>query len=378
MPTPADVPAEHWLRQPGAIAGFAPSEGFYCTSLRVPAPGVPGLEGTGGWWPSLAEPPSMERLHARPVFCGNPLLFPFPMGISDSTLRYRGRDYPLRPTRERRVVHGVVRDHPWTVERTWTDGDGDHLHASITNAGNETMLGQYPFPFRFTATQTLRGATLTMEVEAENLHDAPIPVAMGIHPYVPFPMVAGGSWEDCAVWSDVTHQVETAGENEGQLTPVAGIADLRQSPRVVDLLAAVAHRLPNGGMMYNYANPPGDDRGVRWSITDTRHNLSLKVETSSDFRSVVLWAPREPTVCVSPVICTIVPNGFNLAAAGQDTGMVDLEPGQTWRTWCRITAVAGAAGAALCLGPVPPPPARPRQIGRTAGQGSSRWPAPSQ
>jgi galactose mutarotase-like enzyme len=340
-PIQPEAPAEHWLRQEQALAGFAPSEGFYCTSLRVPAPGVPGLEASGGWWPALREPPSLARLHERPVFCGNPLLFPFPMGISGGTLRYQGRDYPLQPTRERRVVHGVVRDQPWTVERTWTDGEGDHIRATITNAGSEEMLRQYPFPFRFSATQTLRGATLTMETEAVNLHDAPMPAALGIHPYVPFPMIPGGSGEDCVVWSDVTHRMETSGDDEGRLTPVEGVADLRQTPRVVDLLAEQAPRQPNGGMMYTYANEPGDARGVRWSMTDTRHRLSVRVETAPDFRSVVLWAPRTPTVCVSPVICTVLPNGFNLAARGQNTGMVELEPGQTWRTWARITATAG-------------------------------------
>jgi galactose mutarotase-like enzyme len=259
------------------------------------------------------------------------------MGIAGGTLHYAGREYPLRPTRERRVVHGVVRDRPWTVERTWADATGNHVRATISSAGSEEMLAEYPFPFRFTATQTLHDNTLEIEVEAENLHDAPIPVALGIHPYVPFPMVPDGRREDCAIWSDVTHLMDTAGDHEGRLTPVSGVADLRQTPRAVDLIAAQGH--PNGGMMYTYANQPGDTRGVRWSMADPRHGVAVHVETNSDFRAVVLWAPREPTVCVSPVICTVVPNGFNLAARGQDTGMVDLAPGQTWRTWARITAV---------------------------------------
>jgi galactose mutarotase-like enzyme len=77
-------------------------------------------------------------------------------------------------------------------------------------------------------------------------------------------------------------------------------------------------------------------------MVDPRVGVGVHVETNDDFRAVALWAPREPTVCVSPVICTVVPNGFNLAARGQDTGMVELEPGQTWRTWARITATASA------------------------------------
>ena len=345
MALPA-VPAEHWLRQPQAIAGVAPSEGFYCTALRVPAPDVAALHAGGGWWSALCEPPSMERLHARPAFYGNPLLFPFPMGVSGGVLRYRGREYPLASSRERRVIHGVVRDRPWTVERTWTDAGGDHIRASITNQDQPELLAEYPFPFRFTATQTLRNATLTLDVEAENLHDAPIPIGLGIHPYVPFPMVPaalGGQEADAHVWSNVTHAMDaTPGESEGTLAPARGVAGLRERPRAVDLIAAQGH--PDGGMMYFYANPPGATGGVRWTIADERHGLAVRVETNDDFRAVVLWAPRRPTVCVSPVICTVLPNGFNLAASGRDTGMVELEPGQVWRTWARITATVGVAG----------------------------------
>ena len=337
--SPPNVVAENWLRQPAAMAGLSPSKGSYCASLRVHAPGVPEVEASDGWWPVLREQPPAE-LRSPPVYCGNPLLFPFAMGIADDVLRFHGRDYRLLPSREDSVMHGVVRDRSWVVEQAWTDSAGDHLRTSIT-ADSEQTLSQYPFPFHLTATQTLQDTTLTIEVRAVNLHDRPIPVGLGIHPYIPFPMVPGGGKEDCVVWSDVTDQMETSGDNEGMLTPAAGVGDLRRTPRVADLLAEQAPYRPSGGMMYTYANHPGDDRGVRWSITDIRRNLSVAVETAPEFRSAVLWASREPTVCVSPVISTMLPNGFNLAARGQDAGMVELEPGQTWSTWARITAVAG-------------------------------------
>lgn len=330
--------AENWLHQPSAVAGVRPSRGSYCASLRVLAPKIPELQASGGWWPALREQPTAEQ-STPPVYCGNPLLFPFAMDISENTLQFQGRHYPLQPSREETVMHGVVRDQTWTVERAWTESDADHIRTSIT-ADSDQMLSQYPFPFRLTATQTLRNSTLTIEIEALNLHDAAIPVGLGIHPYVPFPMVTGGRREDCVVWSDVTHQVQISGESEGALIPMAGPADLRRTPRVVDLLRGQSARRPDGGMMYTYGNQPDDDRGVRWSITDARRKLSVRVETAPPFRSVVLWAPREPTVCVSPVISTMLPNGFNLAAHGHDTGMIELEPGQTWSTWARITAVA--------------------------------------
>jgi hypothetical protein len=131
------VPAELWLRQPAAVAGFAPSAGFCCTAFRVRTGGAPPSH---AWWPVLAEPPSWEALRAQPAFYGNPLLFPFPMAISGGRFSYRAREYTLPPSRGGRVVHGLVRDAPWTVERHWQDDAGDHLRAAHGHAGGMVEL----------------------------------------------------------------------------------------------------------------------------------------------------------------------------------------------------------------------------------------------
>src|SRR5687767_5215988 len=151
------VPAEWWLRQPDAAAAFTPSEGFWCTAFRVRV--------GGEWVRALAEPPSWEVLRTRPTLVGNPLLFPYPMAVSDGAFTHGGERYVLGRGREGRVIHGVVRDHPWTVERTWTDAEGDHLRASICTNGHEAALAQFPLPFRLTATYTLQGTTLRLQVE---------------------------------------------------------------------------------------------------------------------------------------------------------------------------------------------------------------------
>lgn len=337
--SPTDgVPAEHWLRQSDAAASFVPSEGFCCTALRI-------RDGEG-WWSVLAEPPTWERLRARPAFYGSPLLFPFPLRVSGNGFEYRGRRHSLAPGRDGRVVHGLVRDHPWAVERAWTDGAGDHLRAAITTAGEPDLLAQFPFPFRLSATYTLSGRTLGLEVEAVNLGESPMPFGLGVHPYFPTPLVPGGRLEDEIVRSDVTHVVQAAPDgNVLALEPAAGGLDLRPGRPLAEFLAAQDALIGSGrrGAATQYAVPgalgaaASDAPGVSWALRNVTTGHCVRVETSAAFGALVLFVPRPPTV-VSPVPCTCLADAFNLASHGQVSGVVELEPGATWRAWTRLSA----------------------------------------
>src|SRR3712207_7915132 len=56
--------------------------------------------------------------------------------------------FPYTTLFRSRVAHGLVRDHAWTVERQWEDGEGAHLRASISSEGDPQKLAEYPLPFR--------------------------------------------------------------------------------------------------------------------------------------------------------------------------------------------------------------------------------------
>ena len=352
------VPASVWLRGPDAVAGFTPEEGMYCTAFRVRT--------AAGWWPVLAEPPDWERLRARPAFYGNPVLFPFPMAVSDGRFPYAGREVRLPPSREGRVIHGFVRDAPWTVERRWTDAAGDHLQAALTTAGDPALLASFPFAFRLRVVYSLLGTTLTLGTEATNLGDGPMPAALGVHPYFPLPPRPDGRTEDLVVRSDVTHTAVVAPGGAGvELLPAADPVDLLAGRRVAPWLTARMERTGHGaGAAPVYARvdarsgavfpaPPAgagtaagsagplDDDGVAWSLTDTRLRREVTVRTSDAYRVLVLFAPRQEATVLSPVLCTCLPDAFNLAAHGHAGGMVEIAPGASWRTRVRLTGQPG-------------------------------------
>jgi hypothetical protein len=88
-------------------------------------------------------------------------------------------------------------------------------------------------------------------------------------------------------------------------------------------------------------------RGIGWSLTDPRRGYGVTLESGAAFRVLVLFAPRPPTAILSPVLCTCLPDAFNLAAHGHAGGMVEIPAGGTWGTWVRLSArVPAPAGEA--------------------------------
>jgi galactose mutarotase-like enzyme len=372
----AGLAEARWLRCDGAAAAVVPPVGFCCAAFRVRLD-KPGAAFENAWLRVLDEPPSGDALRQRPAFFGTPLLFPFPMAIPGGAFTYRGEQYALRPTREGRVVHGLVRDHPWTIERAWSDSHGAHIRASICTAGNDDLLSYFPFPFRLAATYTLDRRALTLETEATNLGDRPMPAGLGIHPYFPIPLLPAaqeGRPEACVTASDVTHLVAVGHDGRTlEMSPVPDHLDLRAGQVVTALLAGQPERRPRGGLLVSYARLPppgagpardappttsqaadrlrpaaraGDWAGVRWSLIDRDHGLTVEVETDEQFWVLVLFAPPGPPAVISPVLCTCLPNAFNLASHGHATGMVELEPRQTWRARARIRVLEGPPSSA--------------------------------
>jgi galactose mutarotase-like enzyme len=351
--TPADI----WLTQPASTAGFSLAEGFWCTALRV-------RSAAGDWLPVFTEPPNFTALQTRATFYGNPLLFPYPVTIIGGAFTYRGQRYELPPTKERRVIHGVVRDRPWTLERTWQDESGSHVHASIDVI--DTIA--FPFPFRFEATYSLLGTILTLAVKAINLGDAIMPFGLGIHPYFPlegafpeslnassgdatanapdaaFPAAALKDLDRYVVQCNATHFAGGPTGDSVTLTAPEPPFDLRSGQTVGALYASQSR--PGLHLVYTKDLPEKtrDTAGLTWQLTDTVRGVTTTIETGEDFRTMLLFSRLAPVPVVSPVIATCLSNAFNLAAAGYPSGMLELAPRESWQTWVRMTATHATAG----------------------------------
>jgi galactose mutarotase-like enzyme len=325
-----DPPAELWLRTEQAEAAFAPSQGFWGTAFRV--------RRGDGWLPIVAEPRDWAALESRTRWFGSPILFPFPLHVAEGRFAYRGRTHQLPLDDGRAPSHGVLRSVPWRLERAWQDEAGLHASATFSNVEPVDRLADFPFPFRFAATYTLAGRGLHLAMEATNLGQEPMPFGVGIHPYLPLPLVPGGRVDNLVVTADGA-RVARFGEGDATvaLEPVPPEADLRGSVPIGRLFG-INHAGNRSAIYVTYAD--FERPGFGWRIEDRAAGLTVAVATSDDFRTMVHWAPPDRSV-VSPVIATSLANGFNLRERGFQSGVRDLEPGQSWQGWMRLDVTAG-------------------------------------
>jgi len=296
----------------------------------------------------LAPPPSIPALREQPTWYAVPVLFPFPGRVRGARFHFEGRDVELVPSDGHgNAIHGSVQKRAWTVVSATADAAGGAvLRSQIDTEGSPDILGEWPFPFRLSMEVRLRAGALTLALTAENAGRSAMPMGLGLHPYFATPLGGSGSRDDNLVSIAAERLWEqTRALPTGVTYPVAESIDLR-SPRALGSLPS--QQYPGIGRMQNLlystfgttrglaSDAPG---GIRAAIRDASQKLEVQMETSAGFGALVLFTPPwNSSLSLEPHTC--VPDAFNLANRGLETGVVVLQPGATWRGWVRFSARA--------------------------------------
>lgn len=172
---------------PAASADILPGRGGSCSAATLVRDGVPRQV--------IWAPPGYEADPTLSFMGGIPILCPFAGRLLAETFEFRGRTYRI-PVRHGCLVpiHGLVHDRQWRV----IDRAADHLTIEFELVRDAADLrGAWPADFRLTATWSLMPAALTLGLMLEAR--GPMPAALGLHPYLPLPIVPGGDPRGCVV-----------------------------------------------------------------------------------------------------------------------------------------------------------------------------------
>ena len=111
------------------------------------------------------------------------LLFPFPNRLDRGRYDWLGQTYqfPLNNAATENAIHGFVRSEAFEVEYVFLAKDHASILCSYTYEGG---LDYYPFPFTLEVEYLIHdNGTFTLEAVCRNMHDRPIPIGFGWHPY---------------------------------------------------------------------------------------------------------------------------------------------------------------------------------------------------
>jgi aldose 1-epimerase len=332
----------HVLREPssGSEAWITPEIGANCVWFAT----------TVGERPLdvIGKPPSWDVYRERPTFHGAAILFPFPGRIRAGKFAFMGRDYqlPLNEPDPGNAIHGCVCGAAWTtVSLDTSPANGARAVYRINTDTSPHLLDQFPFPFELHEEVRLCRGALHFAFTATNLGKEPMPIGLGLHPYIPLPLGDAGTVDDCEIAIDAPYYWAQEGHMPvGRTLPADQSVDLRTA-RSLRALASVG--IGGEGRMVNIvhtqfssdAPPLPSSAGIRWELRNPKSGRSVVVEADTAFSASVTYVPvSREKISFEPH--TAVPNAFNLANEGLVAGVVTLGPREFWRGSVKISAGA--------------------------------------
>lgn len=228
---------------------------------------------------------------------GVPILFPFGGRVFHEGQPSR---YLLGGAVRAMPIHGFAYGMPWTVAKT------TQSTVTLTVEDTEATRLLYPFAFTLSATYELRPQALGITLTATNkgTGGAPMPVALGLHPY--FVRPANGTLETPASLHIAVTNAGGAGPARPLDVPASGIP--------------LTEALTANAILARHAEPV-----TRLVDQDKATAISLRWGGDNGYRYIVLWRKEaEGFQCVEP--WTALPDAVSAGSAGD---AVWLAPGET-------------------------------------------------
>jgi galactose mutarotase-like enzyme len=268
----------------GATAVLAPARGGMVTRLTLAGRELFYLDEA-----TLLDP-------SRSLRGGNPVLFPSPGPLADGRFAWGGRSGAM-------PNHGLARQRPFSVV------SADETSAVLELRADAGTRAELPWDFVLELRYALEGGALVMDARIENRDDAPMPFALGHHPYF---LVPAPEKPKVVVPTRATRAWDNFGKRMVDVTAPIDVA----APQEVDL-----HLVDHGGSEAALVLPDG---------------ARIVVRGSEEFGRWVVWTqPGKDFVCLEP---------WTAAANALNTGerLLVIEPGGERRLRVSITLeVAG-------------------------------------
>jgi aldose 1-epimerase len=298
----------------GAAIEILVSQGFNCFRFTAMHGGRP-VE-------VLYAPPDFATGQGRPSRGGIPLLCPFPGRVRGTAFHWEGKEYALQPGDAfGNAIHGFALSRPWRVLEQSENRVVGQFHAWQDDS---SLKACWPADFRLTATYELAGNSLRGSYLIENPCDVPLPCGFGTHPYFRVP-IGGQKADDRIVKLPVTARWE--------------LKDMMPTGKRLSLSNAAELQVgqPFGQLQFDdaFTGLINQNGLISASIHDPASGCTVTQQFDATFRECVVYTPpHREAICIEPLTC--VPNCFELAREGIDSGLKIVPPGGSFSAGVNI------------------------------------------
>ncbi|MNO67261.1 Aldose 1-epimerase [compost metagenome] len=249
----------------------------------------------------------------KPYHFGIPMLIP-PGRIRKGLFNYGGQEYQFdQNTANNNHIHGLHRTQAWCVSDIEEDDDGCAITTEFTTTYDPNWVRQYPVPLKLEVTFRLQGASLKQTFKITSLGDKPAPFGLGLH-----------TW----------FLIDSIPEQWTLKLPVSGIYPLDEELLPTGIKAPLDETL---NQLNTGLNLEGTNFDTTLSIdhlpvqADLIRNDGYGLRYSADpeyFKHWVLYTKgiADQFLCIEPY--TWLPDAPNLPFSAEETGLIDLQPGQ--------------------------------------------------
>ena len=266
---------------------------------------------------------SPAAFKAKPtVLCGVPFLAPWANRLDQDAYWANGKKYVLNPELgnlrrdpNQLAIHGLlVFSAAWQVTALEADAQSARVTSRIEFWKHPELMAQFPFAHTIEMTYRLRDGAVEVETVLRNHSLAPMPVAVGYHPYFVVPDAPRDDWKahlaarERLVLSDKL--VPTGEKRPVTFADPQPLAGTQLDDVFTDLVRE------NG-------------RSTFW-VEGRKQRIS--VVYGPKYTVAVAFAPKGPGrdfICFEPMSAPT--NAFNLAKEGKYDGLQSIAPGGEWR-----------------------------------------------
>ena len=306
-------------RTAGIVVSIAPTVGNIAFSMKVKGHDVL-------WWPST----SLADFKAKPQMSGIPFLGPWANRLDEQAFFANGTRYPFDMTlgnvRGAIPIHGfVTTTDKWRVVEARATGSAAWVTSRLEFFREPSWMKQWPFAHAIEITYRLQDGVLEVATAITNMSSAPMPIAIGFHPYFQLTDSPRDEWTISVGarthWKLAANKVPT-----GETEP---IEQLLSNPHAAPLRDLDLDDV--------FGDLERDGKG-RASLSVTGKTQRLDVAFGPNYRSAVVWAPRgRPFICFEPMAG--ITDAVNLAQRGLYKELQSVAPGATWREsfWIKVS-----------------------------------------
>lgn len=249
-------------------------------------------------------------------WCKSRFLFPFPNRLKHGTYHWENVIYqfPINDGQTGNALHGMGMTDPFRYTNLDTKAKSASIECTYKGKGDDPA---YPFRFSFTVTFTLSADNrFELQMSFQNLHENPIPVGIGWHPYFQLDDQGVDKWQlqapPCEMIGIDKYMIPTGKRYE---------YDLFKQKRPIR-----AEVLDNC-----FALTEANERALL-NLSNDKYDLQYWQEMGpGKFNYVQLFTPpHRKSLAIEPMTC-------NVDAFNNGDGLVKLHPGERVSARCGLS-----------------------------------------